>query len=1143
MAERHRPGQFAGAKALPTSLVRDHRANHLVFGHLGRLTYVSANNHDDGHDDDVDAEDRKAAVGKLLTNRSPGLVYTFQEVARFQEWYPPTAVDVSSVRTAPNSYLNKLLVDAPEALEGMAGPLYAGFLQEALESELYQSPRTRLPLLSYGEITDMSGREPVARPALAMPTGQSGNALRIVQARAEDWGWSTDGSATMKLTNIDPEDEGHWCDNALTINQIKFTTGSTDYVHGTNNNTKRPLRWILVQTAAETIIFQPTLHGVPVQKKHCSCHDVVRGLTYITADPFIRIATSKTGGRAHCDVAFNPATETNPPQIAIIDEGGQWTIWNITGSRHTRKTGLLPFLHTRGTVSHDPAAGPPVVTQDLGHLHRILWLPKVDEDAPQSNTLLVNNATSVSTTAVEKPDGVLRTCNAVHSIGVDIVLDVQVSPVNTAHVFVLTTTNVFWLDLSPLQAARASGVSSTPSKSSKSPKLTQPLLLLSCPHLRGPDDKTLKISVAKAESYQGNDVAVVLVYSMKHPEVAVFWFQQSSDGEESTFQQQVFQLARPRFGPHGDKTKSRLRGQQTMVLLPKIVQIRGTNPKHIGPIGCEYAQKGVTVLQILTLGADLSFWSSLCVSSSGPKPVRLAPFPPVLKRRHSERQGKTEKRWKAGSRYLRKSFVVSDGIEEHLLCTGPLTGQNSQRGLPAGSAFYMGNRSGRPVEVYNMARLFNLLNRHMDKAAKSAYEATDMVRGFQNPSPLDIIRQILDIATEHGSFAYTTLLNISNYDYILEYGADLTDYSWTRQLAEVEIGPIEDSRVSISNQMLEGEVRNGGASTLYDTMAGLCLIDKVGDGQGHNSADARRQGLLAFATVQLFFSQISMVVMPRQMAMGGSARTTPGVEDGGLSSASTPYSAHFPRSDAESRFRNHLSSSPALSQLREPPSSARGGIPAWLPSSSQDDGKGSGGGSGGGVGGILPSLEGGDEAEADSNGQVSMEEAQEDPVVARLRQYAKSIRSEPTRKEGELRLLSHWQLGSDPEQFQWVPLGAAGEAEEELRRRAQEAQERRRRRMEKRAIRDRDRLLMLGGGLGGSSMSSPAVPRIQPSSQILPSQIVSSQVIPGQSQSQMHNTIMSSQVMPSSQPTIHRGGPLSQRPKKKKKPKVARGFK
>lgn len=401
-------------------------------------------------------------------------------------------------------------------------------------------------------------------------------------------------------------------------------------------------------------------------------------------------------------------------------------------------------------------------------------------------------------------------------------------------------------------------------------------------------------------------------------------------------------------------------------------------------------------------------------------------------------------------------------------------------------------------------------------------------------------------------------LNISNYEYILEYGADLTDLSWTRQLADVDIGSIEDSRVSISNQMPEGSARTGGAATLYDSMAELCLIDRVGEGYDHTEDIARRQGLLAFAAVQLFFSQISMVIMPRQMAFAGSARTTPGFEDGGLSAASTPYSAHFPRSDKEPRLlRNVRSSSPTMSQhMREPPSSARGGIPAWLPSSSQDDGLNHNI-----DGGILPSLEGGGDDGTD--GQESEQAGpQEDPVIARLRQYAKSIRSEPSRKEGELRLLSHWQLGSDPEQFHWVPMGAAGEAEEEMRRQAQEARDRRRKRMEKRAMRDRDRLLMLGG-LGGSGMSSPAVPRIQPSSQILmPSQIMSSQIIPSQTQTQTqsqmkHHSIMSSQaafggqasqvfssqVMPSSQPMIHIGGPHGQRPKKKKKPKVARGFK
>lgn len=680
-------------------------------------------------------------------------VYTFQEVARFQEWYPPTSVDISGVRTMPKMYINKLLTDTPEALEGIAGPLYSGFLQEAQESELFQSPRTRLPLLSYGEITDMSAREPVARPAMAMPTGQSGHALRIVRARTEDWGWYVDGSATMKLTNVDMEDEGHWCDNALSINQIKFTSGSTYHASGTGSgrNTKRPLRWILVQTAAETIIFQPTLHGVPVQKKQCACDNVVRGVSYITTDPIIRIPVNKTGGRAHCDVAFNPATETKPPQIAITDEGGQWTIWNITGSKHARKTVLFPFLEAKGTFTDGLSSGPSLLSQDLGHLHRIMWLPKTKNDAPQSNTLLICNATSVSITDVGIKNRPTRNFNAVHSVGVDIVVDIQISPLNPSHIFVLTTTTIFWLDLSPVREALLLAASS------RSSKTKQPLLLLSCPHLRGPGDKTLKLSLTTANSDNGDDVAVVLVYSMRHPEVAVFWFQQASNSEEPTFQQQVLQIARPKFGGHDSRVKSRILGQQTMVLLPKKVKSRATHLKQNGKLGLEYAQKGVTVMQVLTLGADLSLWSTLCASSSGLVPIKLAPFPPVMKRKHSGRQGRVEKRKNTGIKHLQNSFVVSDDFDEHMLDLAPSTGKNGQRGLVEGSTLHNSISSNRPVEVYNMTRLFNLLNKHLDKAAKSAYEATDMVRGFQNPSPLDIIRQILDIATEHGSFAYTTL--------------------------------------------------------------------------------------------------------------------------------------------------------------------------------------------------------------------------------------------------------------------------------------------------------------------------------------------------------------------------------------------------
>ncbi|CAK7216959.1 hypothetical protein SBRCBS47491_003000 [Sporothrix bragantina] len=1177
MAERRRPGQPASSKPLVVGLVRDHRVNDLVYGHVGRLAYVSIedlkdindkdnrneNENDSDHEPDDGDNDSHMAIGPLLTNRIAGSVYTFQEVARFQEWYLPTARDISGIRTVAPQYLNRLLAEAPESLSGVAGPLYPGFIEAAQESEQLKSPQTRLPLLSYGEITDMSSREPVGRMAVAMATGQSGHALRIVQVQREHWGWHQDGNATLKLSNIDPEDEGHWCDNALSINQIKFTSSGND---GDKSSAKKASRWILVQTAAETIVFQPTLHGVPVQgNKVCACDHAVRGPNYLAAGPIIRIPSKETGGRAHCDVAFNPATDAKPPQLAIIDEAGQWSVWNVVGSTHARKNILLPFLHVRGTFTDGITPGPSMPAMQtmhgLGHLHRVAWLPKATAlpgESTQSNTLLLGSATAVNVTSLDKKDSPLRVFNATHNVGLDNIVDVQVSPNNASHVFVLTTTTIFWLDLSSLNTVISPG---------KYSKTKKPLLLLSCPHLRSPIDKTMKLSLARSTSHLGENVTLALIYSMRHPEVAVFWFPEVTTGSEPTYQQQVFQLARPQFDSVDTKTKTRMLGQQAMLLLSKDVVISQSNARLKDTFGHQYARPGVNIFQIITLGADMSLWSSLCASASGPQPVRLAPFPPVPKRKHSQKnQGTINKKRRVGAKYFRKSFVVPDEFEEYMLHSGPRMGFMDPSEQAAKSLTKGG--SNQPFEVYNMARLYNLLDKHLDKAAELAYETTDVVRGFQNPSPLDMIRQILDIAAEHGSFAYTTLLNISNSEYLEEYGADLTDFSWTRQLADIDIGQIEDVRVCISNQMKESKSRNGGAETLYEAMSKLCLIPRVGDGQRYSHETVRRQGLLAFAAVQLYFSQISMVVMPRQVAFGAgagggtaltSARTTPGLEDGGLSAASTPYSAHFPRLDSESRFRHILSSSPAPSQQSQSLSQSRNGVPSWLPSSSQDDGLDSDG--------ILPSLE--DEGENTVLPDTEQQEQQEeDPVVARLRQYAKSIRSEPPRKDGELRLLSHWPLGSDPEQFHWVPMGAAGEAEEELRRQAQDARDRKRKKMEKRAMRDRERLLMLsgaisGGGGTGSNMglpSSPVVPRIQPSSQVAP---LSSQALPGMNhhyQNQNHRShksqpaamasprpmasqVFSSQVMASSQPMIRTGGPMSSQRPKKKKPKVARGFK
>jgi len=145
----------------------------------------------------------------------------------------------------------------------------------------------------------------------------------------------------------------------------------------------------------------------------------------------------------------------------------------------------------------------------------------------------------------------------------------------------------------------------------------------------------------------------------------------------------------------------------------------------------------------------------------------------------------------------------------------------------------------------------------------------------------------------------------------------------------------------------------------------------------------------------------------------------------------------------------------------------------------------------------------------------------EDDAVTRLRQYATFAKSPVPKKEAESRILSHWEVGTDPAAYAWSAPGSKSDAEEEANRRRKE-EARRRRRADK---------LGLNPAETGEPSSQPGVPRIRPS------QPQSSQLRP--QESQLSSGSLPSQIM--SQPV---GGPFGARPKKKQqRPKKVFGFK
>ncbi len=186
-----------------------------------------------------------------------------------------------------------------------------------------------LPLLSFGKIADMtkgSGRAECS--ALALAVGDAGHILLILKAQYHNWRWARDDAAWIRLVTAESTEEGHWCGDGVPIHQIKFAAPRQSHTR---------TRWLLVQTAASTVVFEPVLHGNPVSNPHTSCGLASRGPSYISARPVLTLSTDQTGGNAHSDVLLQPESASGPPQLAIVDLAGNWCVWDISGSFHVRR--------------------------------------------------------------------------------------------------------------------------------------------------------------------------------------------------------------------------------------------------------------------------------------------------------------------------------------------------------------------------------------------------------------------------------------------------------------------------------------------------------------------------------------------------------------------------------------------------------------------------------------------------------------------------------------------------------------------------------------------------------------------------------------------------------------------------------------
>ncbi len=558
-----------------------------------------------------------------------------------------------------------------------------------------------LPLLSYGEISNATNPTRITEcPALAMAVGDTGHILRIVRLEHHSWTWTEDENVSLRLGTAESTDEGHWCGNGISITQIKFA------IHRKRYN---PTRWLLVQTPTSTVVFEPELQKIPVSRPHSCCGYVAQGPSYISANPIISLTIKQTGGNPHSDVSFTPELGARLPQLAIIDQGGNWSIWDITGNRRMRERPLSLILRICGNFITGPISDLPLTGVSGGEPYKIMWLTRSKSLAPgvevpdgplkrslgrvsglmktdnrRSEVVVLCSPTTLEVIDVDQGQPCL-TYNMVRNNKADAILDIQGCTVDSSKVLVLTTTTLFWIDLITSDSGNASGGTAEHLKTAHS--ANHPRILMSCPHLMDQGDETLKLSIAPTAMSGDQNGYLVLIYSSISPQVAVFWFVESDSGVLARFHQQPFRFTQRAVTP-GETSSLR-----TIVTLPRDF-LQDQDGGLPGP-GQEYLEEGFRLFQIIALGTDLSLRSCLCATGYEQENLNL----PLLRKNPS----RPSSRRSVALQHFGNSFVVPDDFDEKTILREPLS-QLDRRSL-----YQFAATSSKPL-VVDLSHIVGLLS-------------------------------------------------------------------------------------------------------------------------------------------------------------------------------------------------------------------------------------------------------------------------------------------------------------------------------------------------------------------------------------------------------------------------------------------------
>ncbi|KAL4975496.1 RNA polymerase I-specific transcription initiation factor RRN6-like protein [Aspergillus desertorum] len=392
---------------------------------------------------------------------------------------PSTSVEQSS--TPKRSILSR---GYPELIAG-----YGLAHSETLSHNITAASRACNPLVSalldFGRAVDIdidtSGRRAV--PIVAFASGECGNTISLRTIANETVELEQSMVTQLRVPTIGDDNHIEWQVDGAPVRQICFSYAPDERAT------------FMAARFSSTVVFRPlyrrTPVSVPIQR---ASDDVVLDHQVSRLDPnfLLEISTSHTGGAAHADVKFNP---WNPSQLAIVDQDGNWGVWELRNQHKRNKDNWVAACVTSGTL---PWAGVEEGQNAGAHGRHDGWLGI--EWAGKGDYVIVCDRRCSMLYRMEKNSAYPCSMELGFKRPSEWILGIKRSTRDPSHMFILTTSRLIWFEITP---------ASIPFNDDTGPSLSS---RLSWRHFRDSDDTTLQLAPLTVN----NDFYLILFSRLSH---------------------------------------------------------------------------------------------------------------------------------------------------------------------------------------------------------------------------------------------------------------------------------------------------------------------------------------------------------------------------------------------------------------------------------------------------------------------------------------------------------------------------------------------------------------------------------------------------------------------------------------------------